>query len=366
MEQVLTQPIKQLIKRAVRVVAPSPPPAPAAPAFAPPPGEDLVRILDHVPGVDKAEYGDPSHPAVRGAEEFSVESNGRTRRIFFLCGHPRSGTHWMDNVIDRHPRASMQGEFRFEALWIAYDDMTGKGWHACYREPMKSEAWRCFRQSIRQIVASQSEKKPGADWCGDRTPRALKVFLPGAPHFYILRDPRDVLVSWAHQEIKNGGFNYKTGGFESEMGEDRERFVADPDFYNANPELLFKSERFVRHLARRWRNHLRQDMAALREIDRGEVPARVRVIRYERIHADPEGERSAMYRFLGLDPAEAMPLDERSKSKPGISVENPHAIYRKGAVGDWERYFTPIVRQAFKDETGEMLIHLGYAHDMNW
>ena len=361
----MTQPIKHLIKKAVRVVAPQPP-APAVPAFPSPAPEVLTPILDHVPGIDKVEYGDPSHPAVTGAAEYAIEMHGRTRKIFFLCGHPRSGTHWMDNVIDRHPKAAMDGEFRFEALFIAYDDMTGKGWHACSREPMKSEAWRCFRESIRRIVAQQVEKKPTADWCGDRTPRALTVFLPGAPHFYILRDPRDVLVSWAHQEIKNAGHNYRVNNFDQEMGQDRQKFVADPEYFNQNPERLLSCERFVRLLAARWRHHIRIDLNSLRAIDSGETPARVRVIRYERIHADPEGERSAMYRFLGLDPAEAMPLDEQSKSKPGISKENPHAIYRKGKVGDWERFFTPDARRWYKDETGEMLMHLGYAKDMNW
>lgn len=365
-EQALTQPIKQLLKKAVRVVVPPPPAPPPAPAFPPPPAEALTRILDHVPGVDQVEYGDASHPAVTGASEYSIEVQGRTRRIFFLCGHPRSGTHWMDNVIDLHPKASMDGEFRFEALFIAYDDMTGKGWHACSREPMKSESWRCFGESIRRIVASQVERKPTADWCGDRTPRALKVFLPGAPHFYILRDPRDVLVSWAHQEIKNAGHNYRTGNFDPEMGEDRAKFVADPEYFNQNPARLLSSERFGRQLVQRWRQHIRIDLESLRSISTGETPARVRVIRYERIHADPEGERAAMYRFLGLDPREAAPMDEKSKTKPGIAKENPHAIYRKGAVGDWERYFTPDVRRWYKQEAGEMLVHLGYEKGLNW
>src|SRR5690606_17504421 len=102
------------------------------------------------------------------------------------------------------------------------------------------------------------------------------------------------------------------------------------------------------------------DLEELRRVELGEVQARVRVIRYERIHADPEGERSAMYRFLGLDPSIAEPLDDKSMSKPGISSENPHNIYRKGKVGDWRRFFTNDVAKWFAEETGPLPTALGY------
>lgn len=332
--------------------------------------DEIAAILGHVPGVDKVEYSSVPPGLDDTQNEYSItldnaDGTSTRCRVFFLCGHPRSGTHWMDNVIARHPHASMRGEFRFEALRNAYDDMTGKGWHACYREPMKSEAERAFRDSVRRIIASQRAAKPGAVWLGDRTPRPLKVLLPGAPHFYILRDPRDVLVSWAHQEIKNAGHNYRTGaggsGFDAELGSHRAAFRADPDYFNRHPErLLETSERFTRLLCKRWRNHIRLDLEELRAIEDGRVPARVRVVRYERIHADPEGERSAMYRFLGLDPAIAEPLDDQSHSKPGIASENPHAIYRKGAVGDWRRFFTPNVTAWFGEETGPLPKALGY------
>lgn len=367
------QQLKRLVKDVVRVVSPSTSasaaaarsakPARNAPSSRPPQmsPEEIAAILGHVPGVDKVEYN--SNPAGLDASEneYSITVDGVRCGVFFLCGHPRSGTHWMDNVIARHPHASMNGEFRFEALRNAYDDMTGKGWHACYHDPMKSEAERCFRESVRRIIASQRALKPSAVWLGDRTPRPFRVLLPGAPHFLILRDPRDVVVSLAHQEIKNAGFNYTAGKFEPELGEQRIAFNDNPDYFNEHPErLLGTSERFTRRLARRWRNHLRLDLEELRRVEQGEVLARVRVIRYERIHADPEGERAAMYRFLGLDPAKAEPLNDESLSKPGISNENPHNIYRKGKVGDWRRFFTPEVWAWFAEETGRLPAALGY------
>lgn len=357
--------IRQIVRKVVRVVAPG-----SRPAERPMPGandpEPRERVLDHVVGIDRAEYGSPDFPACRDERAFTVDVDGRTHKIFFLVGHPRSGTHWMDAVLNCHPRAMIRGEYRFESLRNAFDDLTGKGWHAASREPMRSEAERCFAESVRRIVGASSRRKPEAVWLGDRTPRLLKVFLAGAPHFLIIRDPRDVLVSWAHQEIRNAGFNYRTFGFQNELGAIREQFVADPEFFKKSPERLFASERWVRHLVRRWRNHMRFDLAMLKAIDSGEVQARVRVVRYERIHADPELQRAAMYRFLDLEPREAAPLSAENASRPGLSRENPHGVLRKGAVGEWERYFTPQARDWFKDVGGRTLIELGYAKDDNW
>ncbi len=356
--------IRQIVKRVVRVVAPGVLPRPPSPVDVDP--EPAERILDHTVGIDRAEYGSPDFESCLSEREFTVEVGGRTHKVFFLVGHPRSGTHWMDAVLNCHPGAMIRGEYRFESLRNAFDDLTGKRWHAASREPMRSEAERCFAESVRRIVGASSARKPAATWIGDRTPRLLRVFLAGAPHFLIIRDPRDVLVSWAHQELRNAGFNYRTFGFDNELGGLREEFLADPSLFNKQPERLFACERWVRHLVRRWRNHMRFDLAMLRTIDSGQVQARVRVVRYERIHAEPEAQRAAMYRFLDLNPRDAAPLSAENSSRPGLSRENPHGLFRKGAVGDWERYFTPQVRAWFKDVGGRTLIELGYAKDDNW
>jgi hypothetical protein len=73
-----------------------------------------------------------------------------------------------------------------------------------------------------------------------------------------------------------------------------------------------------------------------------------------------------MYRFLGLDPAEARPLSEKSRTVPGFGREDPSSFYRKGEVGDWKNYATDDFRRWFKDEAGEMLVAMGYEAGSAW
>lgn len=39
---------------------------------------------------------------------------------------------------------------------------------------------------------------------------------------------------------------------------------------------------------------------------------------------------------------------------------------RKGMPGDWKNYFTPHIKQAFKDKFGDLLIQSGYEKDASW
>lgn len=356
----MTSTLRQLARRVVDVVAPpEPPPAPGA-------ARSEAPVLGHRPGIDRNDYGLSLEEARKFEPEYTTHVNGRAYKIFFLCGHPRSGTHWMDTVLNRHPRIMIHGEYRFEALRRATDDLTGKFWHAAFIEPMKSEAERCFRDSVRRIVGASSVRKPGAEWLGDRTPRVIEPYLAGAPHFLIIRDPRDVLVSWAHLEIKNAAHHYTMGGFSAELGPHREAFLADPDYFKKNPQHLLGCRRWLRQLASRWRQHVRLDLDIIRRVDAGELPSRIHVVRYERIYTDPEGERRRMYEFLGVPPEEAGELTEETRSKPGHAKEDPHNFYRKGKVGDWEKYFTPDVRAWYKEVANDTLMELGYVTDDKW
>jgi len=300
------------------------------------------------------------------AEPWRVEVDGTTYTFFFLCGHPRSGTNWIGALLNRHPDVNCHGEYRFEGLLQGHRDLIAYEWHAAYHEPVRSEAHACLRDTVRRVMLASRERRPKATTLGDRTPRGLDVLLEGAPHFLIVRDPRDVLVSSMFVELKHRLLNFSLPRFRDRLEPLHKAINEDPEHFYKHPEQLLSDEAFVRHLATRWSRHVAFDLGQLDRIESGEMPARVRVLRYEKVHADPEGERAEMYRFLGLDPQCAMALDERSRTKPGISNGTPGGHYRKGQPGDWRTYFHEDAKRWFKEAAGEMTVRMGYEEDQDW
>lgn len=292
-----------------------------------------------------------------------------TPRLFFVRGHPRSGTNWVGALLNLHPRINCHGEFHFEEIRRAVDSLQSQHWQITGREPLRSVLDHAFHQFVRTCVLSLDARKPGASWIGDRTPRALRPLVPGAPHFLIVRDGRDVLVSWTYHVLRQkpdvlGAVVPRPllEGFESAV----RRFQQDPACFRNHPELLLADEGWVRHVARRWAEWTRADHQAAALIDAGELDATVQTIRYERLHADTDAGRRAMYEFLGLDPAEAAPLSPESRTSPGFSRDDATSFFRHGQVGDWKAYATDCMRAWFKEEAGQALIDLGYEKDVNW
>lgn len=300
------------------------------------------------------------------AAESTVEHQGRTYRLFFLVGHPRSGTNWCGAILNRHPGINIQGEYHFEAIAYGFRELTRNHWQAASYEPIKSIAMSCMRESVRRIMAASAPIRPGAAWIGDRTPRSLDILLPGAPHILIVRDPRDVLVSLVHTEFQGPTVSLAPPHVCDRLEPLRRRFVDDPNFFKKHPEALLGDEEYVRHVLARWRAHMAHDLEALARVESGILDARVHVVRYELLHADPENQRGALYRFLGLDPALAEPLDSESRTAPGFATERPAEFFRKGRPADWPPYFHAEAKRWFKEEAGELLVRLGYEKDSDW
>ena len=81
-------------------------------------------------------------------------------------------------------------------------------------------------------------------------------------------------------------------------------------------------------------------------------------IKYEDLHKDVEGQRDKLFKFLKVKPRLAAKIE--GHLKPGFSEERPGEFLRKGAVGDWENYFTDDAKTWFKEEAGSELIQQGY------
>lgn len=291
--------------------------------------------------------------------------------VFFVRGHPRSGTNWVGALLNLHPQINCFGEFHFEDIRNAIDGLQAQPWQITAREPLKSVMDECFRDLVRRSVLTLKSRKPAARWIGDRTPRGLRVFIEHAPYILIIRDGRDILVSWTFHVLRQRphvldvvvpadirpGFNRLY-----------EKFQADPRHFDAHPEELLSDEGWVRMVAGRWAGWMAADQASIQRIRAGEEGARARlhVVRYEELHADTEGGRRAMYEFLGVDPDEAAPLSGETRTAAGFEQEDPQSFWRHGQVGDWKKYSNDRFKAWFKEAAGEALVSLGYEKDQNW
>lgn len=304
--------------------------------------------------------------AARPGNSAVVRHHGRACRLFFLCGHPKSGTNWVGALLNLHPAILCRGEYRFEALRQAFDRLERNWWHVAHEEPVRDEAERCFRETVCRVMLASLHHNPGASWIGDRTPRQLAAYIPGALNLYVVRDPRDVLVSWTHQEVREKGAAASAGAHAAAMGTLHGEFSSDPAFFLKNPERLLSSEHWVRFAAGRYARHVGSDLTLIERSRAGEIDMPVQEVRFERLHADIDAERARLYRLLGLDAAGARAPSRETRTLPGFESENPTSFFRKGEVGDWKQYFTPEARSWFKDAAGDILQRLGYENDNSW
>lgn len=287
---------------------------------------------------------------------------GVERSFFFLCGHPRSGTHWMQSLLNLHPRINIQGEYHFEMLYGGLWQFEKHEWHLGHYDPMREVARRNMQRLVRECMLTTVNLRPDADVIGDMTPREVFQMLPGAPTIHLIRDGRDVCVSWTFHQLRIDNELITREPWKRDMLALLDLLKADPKHFEKHPETLLSSEPWVRHVARVWATRARRDEFAKGRYARAELDGKVLEVRYEAVHADPEAQRRRMYEFLGVNPDEAAPIDANPLAKPGFDGKGQGAtsFYRSGKRGDWENYFTPDARRWFTEEAGEMLVALGY------
>ena len=203
---------------------------------------------------------------------------------------------------------------------------------------------------------------PNAGWVGERTPHTMEPLTfknANAPQICVVRDGRDVLVSRVFHLYNMPHVTGLFGRFPS-MAEKLVQFQADPKFFNKHPELLLTEQGMFEDSVRFWRSHVEQDLATAREI----TDLKVLFVQYEDVHADTQGQRERMFEFLGVDPKCCQPLEGNLSA--GFDSEAPNQFFRKGAVGDWQNYFTSENKERFKSIAGETLVDLGYTKSLDW
>lgn len=283
----------------------------------------------------------------------------RSYDYFIVRGHPRSGTNWVGRLLNLHPRICCEGEYHFQIFQHALQAFGAHSHQLGSRQPVRGEARRATHDLIRRCMRIRSAHKPEATHLGDRTPSELRPLLPSSRAILVVRDGRDVLVSFTLHNLRGAGFQMQREPFASELAPLRERFADDPELFQKHPELLLAHEGWVRFASRHWANRVLGDLERAEQMQADGTP--VLTVRYEDLHANVEAQRTRMYEFLGLDPSEAIPVEKGEDTTPGFARgEEPTALRRRGVVGDFLRFFDDRVMEWFHDEASEAMRTLGY------
>ncbi len=280
------------------------------------------------------------------------------KRLFFVVGASKSGTTWVQALLDGHPDILSRGEGHFTNALVpalaqalrAYNEQSATRNERAARLGNPSFCPVFDGSDLGHLVATAIllafDRWLGDDdaiCIGDKTPEhalameQLAELFPAARFIHIIRDGRDVCVSgWL--------FNRKW-----------------------NPEAIESQgltfSRFVAAYAEAWRGRVE----AARAFGRAH-PERYHELRYEVLHAEPEAEIARMLRFLEVDSSPEMVAKCREAGAFETwahgrrrGEENPESFFRKGIVGDWRNHFDEAAEAAFAAAGGDLLKELGYA-----
>lgn len=273
--------------------------------------------------------------------------------LFFVGGTMKSGTSWLQMLLDRHPEISCRGEGRFTRklcpiLTVAVEgynrflsDRNGGVFRELTGYPLLGEAQTAYLLQAAILLQMAQQTSLPIRALGEKSPDnlsdmpLLEGLFPGARLVHILRDGRDAAVSgWFHNRR------------------------VSPDWVERHYQSLAD---YAADFAATWMVNLKQGEDFARR-----HPDLYWQVRYEELLARPRETLAGICRFLGVsdDPevlsacVKAVAFEHLSGRRPG--EENDQSFFRKGVVGDWRNHFDDAATQAFQKRAGEGLRRYGY------
>jgi len=275
---------------------------------------------------------------------------------FFICGSPKSGTTWVQLLLNRHPEISCVGESHLVPLLARIapliDDhnrmqrerntriFAGIDGFPPFPE-IEDEDRRIFFAALLDRMMAKAATKPTFRAIGEKTPEIVEQLtlvlsvVPDARIVHVIRDGRDVAVSSWHHLLRNAPAGTDLSGI---------------DFARYMP-LAAKSWNTLVRMGREW----------------GRAnPERYLEIRYEALHADPDRVLDGLFAFLGVtsdprirqDCIAATAFEALSGRTAGL--EDRQSFLRKGVSGDWQNWFDAGLNDAFLTIAGDLMAELGY------
>jgi Sulfotransferase family len=283
-------------------------------------------------------------------------SDLRKKQIFFIGGAAKSGTTWLQLLLNAHPQVSCNGEAHFSALasilWdglnqhnqlIAQKNISIFSELEGYPRLEDDDFQYLLASWISLFLVRQSQHKSAVRAVGEKSPNNIRYFdvfqtlFPLAKFIHIVRDGRDCAVSgWFHN-------------------------------LRVTPDLTMKDhtsmDAYVLSFADSWM----RDLATVQTFaDRAR--GHIRQIRYEDLVANTERSLAGIFDFLNVEVAEALMAECQSEASfatlsggRAAGKEDRTSFFRKGVVGDWQNHLSGDLDAAFRKRAGGWLERFGYA-----
>jgi hypothetical protein len=262
--------------------------------------------------------------------------------VLFANSFPKSGTHLLTQVLEGFPNLGPAVICGLPAI-VTFEGDTG-------RARTSGEILHDLHRLLPGDIAyGHLHALPVVQDCLSR---------PGMAAYFILRDPRDVVVSHVHyvtemepDHIHHAYYAQALHSFDERL---RVSILGRPDFEVAGKmtpaQDLFPDirQRFEPYLG--WLG----------------CPA-VLCLRYEDFTADREATLGQVFDFaVGRGFPAALPR-ERALEVLAASIDPRRSpTFRSGKTGGWRGQFTPEHKRLFKDVAGDLLVQLGYETDNDW
>lgn len=203
-----------------------------------------------------------------------------------------------------------------------------------------------------QIIKNLSRLRPGDTAYGyikSRPPFLSLLTQPGKAVVFVLRDPRDMIVSHVfyatHMHPGHGMHTYYT----QVLGSMEERI-------NAAIEGVEEPGSELSPIAAKYQGYL----GWLAE------PA-VLCLRFEHLVLERDRALESLLAYLeqrGFNPT--LPHQQQIEILQHSIRPHQSGTFRKGQAGGWREHFTEANRSRFKDLAGDLLLRLGYESDHAW
>ena len=276
--------------------------------------------------------------------------------LFFIVGAPKSGTTWLQNLLDGHPDICCKGESHFANIFapklvniinehnrlistknkMLYDNFN-KGYPQFSQQHVDylitcAAALLLNAQQDNMEFRCIGEKTPDHIYCLD----VLASLFPHSKFIHIIRDGRDCAVSgWFH-------------------------ICRDtPDLAKITYHTFYD---YVKVFVNTWSELVRLGLSF-----ESKNPKRCLTLKYEDLHKDIDSNLIKLLEFLNMKVTpdiiqkctESGAFKRLSKGRER-GEEDRTSFYRKGIVGDWINYFDKKSLIFFENSAGNLLNSLGY------